>query len=531
MKTIKEIFASIAITALWTLVAMIGIVTLFSVQVVRSDDTTVKLTITRVRQIDNPDSGSPFAGTGDYYARVSIGGVKLPRTSHRDNKRDVTPNWTFERGAAANSVVPISIRIWDHDSFSDDELCDASPINSKRQLDIFYNLRTGQITGDVTGTRGALINAQGAGESNRVALWFRVTDKSGDEVIPPLPEVWASDLKMKLLWATSTRDTDLATVEGRLRDFNNRLYDATDGQWRIGRFLIHDAKNELEKESKGVGHIHKTDPHGPHGHSDGRPNDPEHFHINLDSPAGTFLMEFLHSWTGLRDEYEKWEDGPSTRCPLDPGVADAADACVMWRTRDPNINELCRPETHNPDTEQGKSRGMDCYSWLAKVMRESGHSAFQVPRVHIPGPTAAPPPHFTYLTIQRVRQVNNPDGFGAGSADIYARVSMDGARFAKSKHRDDRADKSPNWFYGLAYSSNGLRSIPVRIELWDHDSTSDDDKLDINPSGGKRELKLLYNPVTGRISGDAVGLRGQPIHVRGAGDSNKAEIWFAVDHR
>ncbi|MEA2554132.1 MAG: hypothetical protein QOJ65_2308, partial [Fimbriimonadaceae bacterium] len=35
---------------------------------------------------------------------------------------------------------------------------------------------------------------------------------------------------------------------------------------------------------------------------------------------------------------------------------------------------------------------------------------------------------------------------------------------------------------------------------------------------------------TGAIGGDAVGTRGNEIHVVGAGNDDKAEIWFTINH-
>lgn len=489
-------------------------------------DRTVTLTITRVKQIDRPDGF--LGGQADYYAKVRMDGVWM-KSGHRDNVPEWRPNWIFRRAAAGGSVMPIRIDLWDHDSTSGDDHCDINPTRNKKRLDLNYNLSTGRITGDVTGNRGDLLHARGSGDSDRAEIWFRI-NHAVPRVPSRLPEVWASDLRIKVLWNAGATGGDLSTVESRLRGFNDRLYDCTDGQWRVGRFLIHDNRSELSNNDKGVGHIHRTGTHGPHGHADGRPNNPKHWHVNENSRVGAYLMEFLHSWTGLKDEYEVEQDGARTNCPANRALRDAADACVMDDTYG-TPTELCRPETHNPNTEQGNVRGMDCYSWLRKVMREAGKTAFQVPNGHIPGPTSAPTLHLVYLTVTRVEQIDRPEGWGGGQADYYAKVRMDGVWFAKSKHQHDKKIVTPNWLFGFAFSNNAHRVISIRIELWDHDSLSGDDLCDINPRKGKKVLDLTYNTATGQIAGDVSGTRDTVITARGAGDDDRAEIRFRITSR
>jgi hypothetical protein len=489
-------------------------------------DQTITVTIRRVRQIDRPDGF--LGGQADYYAKVRIDGVWM-KSGHRDNVPDWRPNWSFRRAVARNSRVPIRIELWDHDSTSGDDKCDINPTRGKKRLDLTYRLSTGRITGDLTGTRRTVIHVRGGGDSDRAEIWLQI-DHATPRVPRRLPEVWASDLKIEALWNATATGRDLRTVEARLRGFNNRLYTCTDGQWRVGRFLIHDNRSELSAKGKGVGHIHRTGTHGAHGHADGRPNNPKHWEVNEGSSVGAYLMEFLHSWTGLKDEYEVSQGGPRTNCPSSAALRNATRACVM----DGSVGtptKLCRPTTHNPNTEQGNVRHMDCYSWLRKVMHQAGKTRFRVPAGHIAGPTGAPTLRFVYLTILRVQQIDRPDGFMAGQGDYYAKVRMDGLWFAKSKHRDNRRLVTPNWLFGFAFSNNRHRTISIRIELWDHDSTSGDDRCDINPRRRKKVLDLTYNTSTGRIRGDVTGRRNTIITARGSGDSNRAEIRFRIASR
>lgn len=489
-------------------------------------DRNVTVTIRRVRQIDNPEGF--LGGQADYYAKVRLDGVWM-KSSHRHDVPDWRPNWRFRRAAAAGSTVPIRIELWDHDTTSGDDQADINPRRGKKHLDLNYNMSTGRITGDMTGTRGTTLRARGEGDSDRAEIWFRI-DHARPRVPRRLPEVWACDVRIKVLWNATATGSDLTTVENRLRGFNDRLYNCTDGQWRVARFLIHDNRSELSSTDKGVGHIHRTGTHTPHGHADGRPNNPKHWEVNEGSRIGAYLMEFLHSWTGLKDEYEVSQGGAGTNCPSSRSLRDATSACVMDDTYG-TPTELCRPETHNPNTEQGNVRNMDCYSWLRKVMHEAGKTGFQVPAGHISGPGSAPTLRFVYLTILRVEQIDRPEGWGGGQADYYAKVRMDGLWFAKSKHRHDRRVVTPNWIFGFAFSNTAHRTIPIRIELWDHDTTSGDDLCDINPRRGRKVLNLTYNTSTGRIGGDLTGTRNTIITARGGGDSDRAEIRFRITNR
>lgn len=347
----------------------------------------------------------------------------------------------------------------------------------------------------------------------------------------PLFEALISDVPIRLLWDADSSTTDLGTVEGKLSGFADRLYDCTDGQWRIGRFLIHDDRSESSPNGTGVGHVHRSGTHGAHGHADGRPNNPEHWEVNESSSIGAYLMEFLHSWTGLKDEYEVSQGGARTNCPATRAVRDSSDACVMDDTYE-TPTELCRLDNHNTNTEQGNVRDMDCYSWLVKVMDDSGNHGFQIPDRIVPGPVSAPPLRFVYLTVQSVRQVDDPDpSVFQGTGDYYARVRIGGAGFSKSKHQDNRTNPSPNWLFGLAFSSDDDRRIPIRLEIWDHDALSGDDLCDLNPAGGKKRLDFVYDTATGQITGDVTGTRDTPINAQGSGDSDRVEATFVVTSR
>ncbi len=486
----------------------------------------VTIKIERVRQIDNPDGF--LGGNADYYCKVNIDGTWLKSTRQKDSP-DWRPNWTFIRSVVGNRNIPIVIELWDRDITGGDDLCDINPNRGLRTLKLFYNTSTGRISGDLSAAKGTRVRARGAGESYRAEIWFRISHRV-PRMPKRLPEVWASDCPIKLLWRASASGNDLKLTEQNLAAFNDLLYSCTDGQWRIGRFMIQDERSLLSSTGRGVGHIHRTGTHGAHGHADGRPNNPKHWEVNEKSTPEVYVMEFLHSWTGLKDEYEVSQGGPRTNCPATKALRDETKACIMDGTYG-KPKKLCRPETHNPNTEQGNVRKMDCYSWLKKVMHAAGKTRFKVPQGHVPGPDTAPTLRFVYLTITNVNQISNPDGLFSGNGDYYVRVRIDGLWYAKSTHVEDRKKISPNWFFGFAFSSDRHRKIPIRIELWDHDKTSGDDRCDINPRKRKKVLDIVYNTATGRITGDITGSRNRIITAEGSGDSNRAKLKFRINSR
>jgi hypothetical protein len=145
-------------------------------------------------------------------------------------------------------------------------------------------------------------------------------------------------------------------------------------------------------------------------------------------------------------------------------------------------------------------------------------------------PPAPPAPKKITVTIRRVKQIDDLDIdlFGAQGADFFARVTIDGSTTRTPTVLDDD-DTSPSWITSV----NSTTSIvTIRIKLYDEDGglRLGDDHCDINPANSKFDLVMTYNLQTGAIGGDAVGTRGNEIHVVGAGNDDKAEIWFTINH-
>lgn len=130
----------------------------------------------------------------------------------------------------------------------------------------------------------------------------------------------------------------------------------------------------------------------------------------------------------------------------------------------------------------------------------------------------------TTVTVNIDRVKGDFDGW-RNDSDFYSRVKISN-QTSVSPTVSGKNDLSPNWQFK---TSGTLGPVPIRVELWDSDFGSDD-HVDINKRAGQKNLSLSYDPITGKISGDAFGSKGQQIYTKGAGDSDSGEMWFRVSH-
>ena len=131
------------------------------------------------------------------------------------------------------------------------------------------------------------------------------------------------------------------------------------------------------------------------------------------------------------------------------------------------------------------------------------------------------------VNINRVAQIDNldPDPIFTNRADFYSKVTIAGVT-QNSPTIDGKDDVSPNW----EFIQNAAGPVPIKVELWESDSGSGDEHVDINSRRGYKDLNLTYDPLTGAIYGDTYGSKGQQIYSYGAGDSDRGKIWFTIDH-
>lgn len=287
------------------------------------------------------------------------------------------------------------------------------------------------------------------------------------------PTLWTPEIKVHCDWDISRGDSRYQRARETIQALNDRLYDATDGQVRLGKVTFYDRNSHVDPEGHGVIHFHlnwpSTDSHHgsaggvAHG-STGRPGDPQHAHLRLMPTltqarqyGGTALMEFLHSWTGLKDEYET-ENGSASACPKNGDRQ--WDTCLM---DDTSRTELCKSWNHNPLTEQGTFRDMDCWSWLKSIMHEDlGADLINLP-VYLPGPTDAPDPTIE-VAVLRV-QVTTADVSWAGTDDnVYFRLNGREYQLDTPGHDDFERDHTDTFFLPVpeGMQVSDIQSLQIR---------------------------------------------------------------------
>ncbi len=133
----------------------------------------VTVSITHVMAIDNVDP-EPFDGRADFYARIHIGDRFLAFDTIQ-NANDIRPSW-FLTQRVVGEEVPVQIELFDEDTglAAPDDPCDINPAPNQRALHLFYNLKTGLVSGDAAGRGGQFITVRGAGDSDRCELTFRI---------------------------------------------------------------------------------------------------------------------------------------------------------------------------------------------------------------------------------------------------------------------------------------------------------------------------------------------------------------------
>ena len=119
----------------------------------------------------------------------------------------------------------------------------------------------------------------------------------------------------------------------------------------------------------------------------------------------------------------------------------------------------------------------------------------RLPRAHAGNPVQV------FVTITRVVEKQCDEGFSEPCPnDFYARVGINNMGIdVSNRFGDNTADVSPNATFTRTVDSD-LGTIPIFIELDDHDSTSSDDVIDISPNG-ERALGLTLDLRTGEWSG------------------------------
>ena len=218
-----------------------------------------------------------------------------------------------------------------------------------------------------------------------------------------MPRQWAAPtLYVRLPDDVKLGDPAVELAKQLVTQFAIRIYDAFDGQVYIPEFVICNPSVARERETGMCNLFQSGSVLYRNEAFSGSPLKPGFFYcvFPVDSgyvgfSAGTMLHEWLHAFIGLGDEYKlpgELGNNMTTSCPLNPTSIENLDgnACVMYLSR--TRRELCRPQNHNPKTDQGKE---DCYTTAVRVLFENRLAFIRVPDRRIEGPFNPPTPKIT----------------------------------------------------------------------------------------------------------------------------------------
>jgi uncharacterized repeat protein (TIGR01451 family) len=117
------------------------------------------------------------------------------------------------------------------------------------------------------------------------------------------------------------------------------------------------------------------------------------------------------------------------------------------------------------------------------------------------------------ITVTKVRCATDcrNDGLesdGESAADFYGIIRVNGVAERTRRAAEDQELVEVVWpaLGGVWIESfdvpRSMTSVPVSIEIWDHDSSSGDDLGDASPASGRAALEFTYDTLTGALSGD-----------------------------
>ncbi len=106
------------------------------------------------------------------------------------------------------------------------------------------------------------------------------------------------------------------------------------------------------------------------------------------------------------------------------------------------------------------------------------------------------------VTITHVECVDDCDeegleALGESTADLYAKVFINGQEQPRTPRGDDDPSMDPFWVVG-AQVPDTVQNVPITIQIWDYDSTSGDDLGDASPRNGDNNLDFRVSTVTGK---------------------------------
>ncbi|MBF2029711.1 MAG: hypothetical protein IGS48_23635 [Oscillatoriales cyanobacterium C42_A2020_001] len=203
------------------------------------------------------------------------------------------------------------------------------------------------------------------------------------------------------------------------------------------------------------------------------------------------------------------------------GLSSDADVRLIQDLNNDGIvqdGEVIARSTHSSNWNEAINRNLDVGNYFVQVYRFSGDTGYSLKLTE-----SAPQIN---LNISQVQALNNPDsGWFGDDADFYSRVRINGTTLTSGAVSNDN-NAFPNWNFTQSVNS---RYVSIEVEMWDSDGglAGADDRIDIDPSSGQN-LNITFDVVTGAITGDVSGSRGQLLNIAG-NSGDRARMWFTVD--
>ncbi len=175
----------------------------------------VNLNISQVQALNNPDSGW-FGDDADFYSRVRINGTTLT-SGVVSNNNNAFPNWNFTQSVNSR-YVSIEVEMWDSDGglAGADDRIDIDP-GAGQNLNITFDVVTGAITGDVSGSGGQLLTIAG-NSGDRARMWFTVN--TGDWYTLNLKDAGIQDLTRSFAADGQLSRMDMINILRDVKDGN-----------------------------------------------------------------------------------------------------------------------------------------------------------------------------------------------------------------------------------------------------------------------------------------------------------------------
>jgi len=180
--------------------------------------------------------------------------------------------------------------------------------------------------------------------------------------------------------------------------------------------------------------------------------------------------------------------------------------------------EVLATSSHSSNWNEAINKNLDIGNYFVQVYRWNGESDYTLKLSE-----SAPQVRFT---INQVQALNNPDsGWFGDDADFYSRVRINGNTLTSGTVSNSN-NIAPNWIFNQSVTG---RTVSIEVEMWDSDGglAGSDDRIDIDSNSGQN-LNITFDLVTGAITGDVSGARGQLLSLAG-NSGDRARMWFTVD--